>query len=179
MGRRPSFTSTQQVYIAFLWCWGAALARMSQSNTANTSLIVTNSALTTSIGVVVAIVMWTVGTTLFFGLPDYYRQAPGFVPNFLSGIFRRKIVLWFFIMVVCPAHLISPASDSPAAPANLSPRQSKTASFRPRMAATGCTGGPRSTYRSGLLSSSSSSSSSSSGLLCSATPPSSARATRG
>ena len=95
-----SLTRTQQVYISFLWCWGAALARINNVGLTNTSLVVTNPALTTSLGVVIAILMWTVGTTLFFGLPDYYRQTPGFVPGFLSGVFRRKIVLWFFIMVV-------------------------------------------------------------------------------
>ncbi|KAK3698923.1 hypothetical protein LTR37_016710 [Vermiconidia calcicola] len=97
----------QQVYISFLWCWGAALARINNVGLTNTSLVVTNPALTTSLGVVIAILMWTVGTTLFFGLPDYYRQTPGFVPGFLSGVFRRKIVLWFFIMVVIQNFFLS------------------------------------------------------------------------
>jgi alpha-1,3-glucan synthase len=44
--------------------------------------------------------MWIVGAILFVGLPDYYRQAPGKVPSFLVSLFRRKIVLWFFMTVV-------------------------------------------------------------------------------
>lgn len=115
----------QQVYIALLWCWGEALARMNESGTANTSLVVTNPALTTSIGVVVAVLMWMIGSTLFLGLPDYYRQTPGFVPSFLSGIVRRKIVLWFFVMVVSlTPHQpqILPALNNSMTPTNNCPR---------------------------------------------------------
>lgn len=28
-------------------------------------------------------------------IPDYYRQVPPAVPNFMATLFRRKIVLWF------------------------------------------------------------------------------------
>jgi len=105
--RASIIQGTQQVYISFLWCWGAALARASEAGTASTSLITTNPALTTSIGVVVAVLMWSIGTMLFCGLPDYYRQAPGSVPGFLSGIFRRKIVIWFFVMVVIQNFFLS------------------------------------------------------------------------
>lgn len=118
--RASIIQGTQQVYIAFLWCWGAAVALKSQSGQ-NTSFVVTDPATTTSIGVIVAVFLWGVGSLLFFGLPDYYRQTPGTVPSFLSGILRRKIVLWFFIMVVrienigqlLLQQLISLLSDSP------------------------------------------------------------------
>ena len=32
---------------------------------------------------------------MLYGLPDYYRQTPPKVPNFMKTLFRRKIVLWF------------------------------------------------------------------------------------
>ncbi len=37
--------------------------------------------------------MWAIGATLFFGLPDYYRQAPGQVPSFYRSVVRRKIIM--------------------------------------------------------------------------------------
>jgi len=35
------------------------------------------------------------GYWLQWGLPDYYRQVPPSVPNFVQTLFRRKIVIWF------------------------------------------------------------------------------------
>jgi len=32
---------------------------------------------------------------LLRGLPEYYRQVPPKVPNFIKTLFRRKLVLWF------------------------------------------------------------------------------------
>ncbi|KAI9612355.1 hypothetical protein KEM48_004086 [Puccinia striiformis f. sp. tritici PST-130] len=32
---------------------------------------------------------------LFTGLPKYYRNVPGTVPNFTRALFRRKLVLWY------------------------------------------------------------------------------------
>ena len=68
-----------------------------------TSVIVSAPALASSVGVLVALLMWSVGGLLFIGLPAYYRQSPGQVPSFLTSVLRRKIVLWFFMMVVRPS----------------------------------------------------------------------------
>ena len=71
------------------------------------SLVVAKPGIVTSVGMTIAAMMWILGTVLFLGLPDYYRQAPGKVPSFLASIFRRKIVLWFFMTVVSrPATLL-------------------------------------------------------------------------
>ena len=64
------------------------------------SLAVEQPVVVISIGMGVAIFLWVLGALLFFGLPDYYRQAPGAVPSFLASVFRRKIVLWFFLAIV-------------------------------------------------------------------------------
>jgi alpha-1,3-glucan synthase len=101
MFRACVIQGTQQIYIAGLWWWGSTLAKLTSQGLATTSLVATKPAVVTSVGVSIALLMWAIGVVLFFGLPDYYRQAPGKVPSFLTGIFRRKIVLWFFMMVVC------------------------------------------------------------------------------
>ena len=95
-------TYAQQIYIAALWCWGATLARQSSAGIVTASVVAHKPAITTSLGVGVAIFMWFVGTMLFLGLPEYYRQYPGMVPSFVSSVLRRRIVIWFFIMVVRP-----------------------------------------------------------------------------
>lgn len=44
--------------------------------------------------------LWAVGLLLFVGLPNYYRQTPGKVPSFYKSVFRRKIILWNFAVVL-------------------------------------------------------------------------------
>lgn len=53
----------------------------------------------TGMGIPIALFLWAVGIVLWLGLPDFYRQKPGAMPDFYSSILRRKIVLWFWISV--------------------------------------------------------------------------------
>lgn len=89
------------MYIALLWCWGETLVRFTQVGLDSQIAAITNAEFVAPIGFVAATLLWIVGIAIFFGLPDYYRQAPGTVPDFVSSILRRRIVLWFFMMVVC------------------------------------------------------------------------------
>jgi alpha-1,3-glucan synthase len=45
---------------------------------------------------------------MFFGLPDYYRQIPPYVPNFFRTLGRRKLVIWFFIAEVLRDYWLTP-----------------------------------------------------------------------
>ncbi|KAG8940827.1 Cell wall alpha-1,3-glucan synthase ags1 [Tulasnella sp. 424] len=78
---------SQQVWVAALWYWGSELA---------------NQAKTTAPPWWIVLILWPLaiislgfGYCLQWGLPDYYRQVPPAVPNFMATLFRRKIVLWF------------------------------------------------------------------------------------
>ena len=51
--------------------------------------------------------MWAIGIILWIGLPKFYRQVPGKVPSFYKSIYRRKIILWFFIAVVLQNYWLS------------------------------------------------------------------------
>jgi hypothetical protein len=85
-------TGTQQLLIAFLGYWGASLAYsgvLGQKSTTYAPSSVTLIAVT----VPLALLMWTVGTLLFFGLPDYYRQKPGAVPSFYGALCRKGVVI--------------------------------------------------------------------------------------
>lgn len=95
-----SLTFLQQVYIAALWYWGSTLTKLSATGTVTTNLVATRPVVVTSVGASIAVLLWIIGIMLFIGLPEYYRQTPGAVPNFFTSVMRRKIVLWFFAMVV-------------------------------------------------------------------------------
>ncbi|KAJ3781651.1 glycoside hydrolase family 13 and glycosyltransferase family 5 protein [Lentinula aff. detonsa] len=90
---------TQQVWVAALWYWGYRLNDE-------------------SLGYVspwwVVLVVWPVGVGclgvgagLFWGLPEYYRQTPPRVSNFLTTLFRRKLVIWFLISEILRDYWLS------------------------------------------------------------------------
>ena len=56
----------------------------------------------------IVLIVWPLAAFSFFfaylmlyGLPDYYRQTPPKVPNFLKTVFCRKLVLWFLGSEFC------------------------------------------------------------------------------
>lgn len=78
---------SQQIWVAALWYWGNSLNGATGSSIAPWWIVT---------------VVWPLSVMSFFfaylmlyGLPDYYRQTPPKVPNFLKTLFRRKLVLWF------------------------------------------------------------------------------------
>lgn len=92
--RACAIQGTQQLYVIALWFWGDALNSASASGKA-----ISYTWQVTAIGIPIALFLWACGLVLFIGLPDYYRQKPGAVPSFYSSIFRRKIIIWFFVAV--------------------------------------------------------------------------------
>ena len=92
--RACAIQGTQQLYVIALWFWGDTLTSASASGRA-----ISYTWQVTAIGIPIAICLWTIGVVLFIGLPDYYRQKPGAVPDFYVSISRRKIIVWFFIAV--------------------------------------------------------------------------------
>ena len=90
---------TQQIYVAVLWFWGAYLTNQS-SQGIQPSQMLTYTPIVTAITTPIAVFLWAVGLVLFLGLPNYYRSSPGRVPAFYPSLYRRKIVLWFFVAVI-------------------------------------------------------------------------------
>lgn len=97
---------TQQLYIAMLWWWGSSIAKTSAQGQ-TTSLVVESPGLAMGIGWSIAMILLLVGFALYRGLPEYYRQSPGAVPSFLPSVLRRKIVIWFFLMVILQNFFLS------------------------------------------------------------------------
>lgn len=92
--RACAIQGTQQLYVVALWAWGNKLTN-ENANGSSTGLGTTM----TAIGLPISVFLWAVGVCLFLGLPDFYRQKPGAVPDFYSSIFRRKIIVWFLVAV--------------------------------------------------------------------------------
>ena len=81
-----------QIWVAALWYWGFKLSGATSSNG------ISNSAPPWWI----VLILWPLALgclasayLLLYGLPEYYRQVPPKVPNFMKTLFRRKLVLWF------------------------------------------------------------------------------------
>lgn len=96
----------QQVYIAALWYWGDSLTALN-ANGVGTSGLLTSRATLAAITTPLAVLLWAIGVVSYYGLPNYYRQVPGSTPSFYRSIWRRKIILWFFITVIIQNYFLS------------------------------------------------------------------------
>lgn len=94
-----------QVYSIGLWYWGSIVA--DTDPTATVFVGKSNVPRAVVVGIPVAIVCWAIGTVLFVGLPDYYRQSPATIPGFWISLYRRKIVPWFFVMIILQNYWLS------------------------------------------------------------------------
>lgn len=97
---------SQQIYVVFLWFWGSRLTQDTLRGIVVQETTVYGPHLT-GITTPIALLLWSVGAVLYFGLPDYYRQTPGQIPSFYSSVTRRKIVLWFFVTVIIQNYFLS------------------------------------------------------------------------
>ena len=90
---------TQQVYICALWFWGSRLSHSSVTDPVSRTIApVLFSA---------SSILFLIGIILYTGLPPYYRQTPGKLPSLYSSLFRRKIVIWFFLTVLIQNFFLS------------------------------------------------------------------------
>ncbi|KAJ5907643.1 hypothetical protein N7495_000325 [Penicillium taxi] len=98
---------TQQIYVIALWYWGSILTKASNAGIANVQGNITNTWKMTAICTPISLFLWTMGLLVYFGLPNYYRQTPGKVPSFYRSVFRRKIVIWNWIVVILQNFFLS------------------------------------------------------------------------
>ncbi|KAF5390171.1 hypothetical protein D9757_002866 [Collybiopsis confluens] len=90
---------SQQIWVAVLWYWGYKLNSEANGYTPPWWICV---------------IVWPLAALCFLfcylmlhGLPEYYRQTPPKVPNFLKTLFRRRIVVWFLISVILQTYWLS------------------------------------------------------------------------
>ncbi|KIK62206.1 glycosyltransferase family 5 protein [Collybiopsis luxurians FD-317 M1] len=90
---------SQQVWVAALWYWGYTLNNQSPSYVAPWWLA--------AIVWPLSVMSFMLAFVLFRGLPEYYRQSPPKVSHFLTTLFRRKLVIWFFISEILRDYWLS------------------------------------------------------------------------
>lgn len=88
----------QQIYIAALWYWGDYISSLSNSGS-TISILTTASPVVTAVTVPIAVLIWLIGVAVFIGLPSAYRSQPGNVPALYASLLRRKVVVWFLVVV--------------------------------------------------------------------------------
>ncbi|OGM41244.1 hypothetical protein ABOM_010113 [Aspergillus bombycis] len=98
---------TQQAYVIGLWYWGTTISSAVANGVTDVNGGIVNSWKMTAICMPIAAFLWAIGLIIFFGLPNYYRQSPGKVPSFYKSVFRRKIVLWNFVVVILQNFFLS------------------------------------------------------------------------
>ena len=98
---------TQQIYVVAFWYWGSYPTKASGVSGNGSSASSTNSTVIIPVGVCLALLMWAIGAILYIGLPKYYRQAPGNIQSFYTSLFRRRIILWFFLVVCIQNYWLS------------------------------------------------------------------------
>ncbi|KAJ6108618.1 hypothetical protein N7523_009941 [Penicillium sp. IBT 18751x] len=98
---------TQQAYVIALWYWGSTLTKATNAGVANVQGRIINTWRMTAICAPITILLWAIGLIVYFGLPNYYRQTPGKVPSFYKSVFRRKIVLWNWVVVILQNFFLS------------------------------------------------------------------------
>jgi alpha-1,3-glucan synthase len=94
----------QQLWVAGLWAWGTT---MSSHHNAKFTDTIMNSKVLLAIMTPIALMLMTVGLILCFGLPEYYHNAPGKSPSFYTSMWKRKIVMWFFVAIVVQNYWLS------------------------------------------------------------------------
>ncbi|KAH9981170.1 modular protein with glycoside hydrolase family 13 and glycosyltransferase family 5 domains [Lactifluus volemus] len=82
---------SQQIWVAALWYWGFQLQGSPQSSSPPWWIVL----------------ILPVRYLMLYGLPEYYRQTPPKVPNFVKTLFRRKLVLWFLASEVLRDYWLS------------------------------------------------------------------------
>lgn len=93
---------TQQLWVAALWYWGFKLQGTDPTDTGSVPPAWIN-IFTLGLGWM----CFFIGYVLFVGLPTYYRNVPGQVPNFVKTLFRRKLVLWYLASEVLRNYWLS------------------------------------------------------------------------
>ncbi|KAK0625064.1 hypothetical protein B0T17DRAFT_617200 [Bombardia bombarda] len=94
-----------QVYSLALWYWGSLVAN--QDTTMTVFLPGSTIPQALVVCVPIAFMLWVIGVVLLVGLPDFYRQTPATIPGFYISLYRRKIVPWFFVMIIIQNYWLS------------------------------------------------------------------------
>ncbi|KAL1837991.1 hypothetical protein VTJ49DRAFT_3159 [Mycothermus thermophilus] len=103
--RALTVAGVAQVYSIGLWYWGSIVSTMDPTQTVFVGTSKVPQAIV--VGVPICVLLWAIGIVLYLGLPDFYRQAPASIPGFYISLYRRRIVPWFFVMIILQNYWLS------------------------------------------------------------------------
>ncbi|TQN65173.1 Cell wall alpha-1,3-glucan synthase ags1 [Colletotrichum shisoi] len=87
-----------QIYTLGLWAWGSLVSEAEANSVPKPTLA--GSPWLLAVCGPVAILLWAVGAILFLGLPNFYREMPGPIPQLWLTLLKRKTIAWY-LMAVC------------------------------------------------------------------------------
>ncbi|KAI7774406.1 hypothetical protein LA080_008800 [Diaporthe eres] len=95
-----------QIYTVALWAWGSSISdAVADGETGAYSLA--NSPWMLAVCLPAALALWAIGTVLFLGLPDFYRETPGPVPQLWKTLLKRKTIAWYLLAVIIQNYFLS------------------------------------------------------------------------
>ncbi|KAH2916900.1 hypothetical protein KXV64_009499 [Aspergillus fumigatus] len=97
MFRASLIQGISQLYTVALWYWSS---KVTATEIGGVSTLALSTWRLTAVVMPIAALCFAIGVILALGLPKYYRQAPSRILFFYTSLFRRRIVLWFFLMVI-------------------------------------------------------------------------------
>lgn len=95
-----------QMYTVALWAWGSNISSSTADNNAGAYSLATSPYLL-AVCLPVAIILWIIGVVLFVGLPDFYRESPGPVPQLWKTLLKRKTIAWYLFAVIIQNYFLS------------------------------------------------------------------------
>ncbi|RAK95230.1 alpha-1,3-glucan synthase Ags3 [Aspergillus ibericus CBS 121593] len=106
MFRASMIQGIQQIYTVALWFWSS---KVTAAEVGGVSVAALSSWRLTAVVMPIAALCFGIGVLLALGLPNYYRQSPSRILSFYTSLFRRRIILWFFFMVIVQNWFLSAA----------------------------------------------------------------------
>lgn len=95
----------QQLYTLGLWAWGSAISTAQADGTTSPSLATSPAML--GICLPFALALFAIGAVLYIGLPDFYRETPGPVPELWKTLLKRKTIAWYLLAVIIQNYFLT------------------------------------------------------------------------
>lgn len=95
----------QQIYTLALWAWGSAISA-AQADGATAPSLATSPAML-AVCLPAALILWAIGGVLFVGLPEFYRETPGPVPELWKTLLKRKTIAWYLLAVIIQNYFLT------------------------------------------------------------------------
>lgn len=93
-----------QLYTLALWAWGSTI---SAAEAEGLSISLADSPWMLAVCIPAALMLWAVGAVLYLGLPDFYRETPGPVPQLWKTLLKRKTIAWYLLAIIIQNYFLS------------------------------------------------------------------------